>query len=186
MNPPMSNYRERGFTLVELMVVVALLAILTSIAVPSFQFLIERWRVLQAVENIRTTLFYARSEAIRRGGDVFIEKLPSSTPGCTLAAAAQNWDCGWVVFIDANNNQRWNAGEEIQRFEPSPNLTVTRTTSAATIPVDRWGIIDGGSQVGFAIAPVGAASTSTASRDVCIAPGGRIKVAQHETSPCPS
>lgn len=167
--------RPRGFTLIEFMVVVSMLSILMALALPSFKGLIERWRVQQAVDNLRSTMFYARSEAIRRGGDIFVEKLPSTTPGCTLAARAADWDCGWVVFIDANSNQRWDAGEEIQRYAPAQSLTVTRTAASATIAVDRWGVIGGGDAVGFSIAPQ-SGSNSPVAKDVCISAGGRIQV----------
>lgn len=150
-----------------------MLSILTAMALPSFKLLIDRWRVQQAVDNLRSTMFYARSEAIRRGGDVFVEKLPKTTPGCTLAINAIDWDCGWVVFIDANNDKRWDAGEEIQRFAASPSLTVTRTAASATIAIDRWGMIDG-DDVGFKIAPYPLTGTSPLTKDVCIAASGRI------------
>ncbi len=168
--------RARGFTLIELMVVVAMLSILVALALPSFKGVIERWRVQQAVDSLRTTMFYARSEAIRRGGDIFVEKLPSTTPGCTLATRAGDWDCGWVVFIDANSNRRWDSGEEIQRYAPAQSLTVTRSAASATIAVDRWGVIGGGDAVGFSIAPYAASSNPAVARNVCISPGGRIQV----------
>lgn len=179
--------RARGFTVIELMVVVAMLSILTAMALPSFKLLIDRWRVQQTVDNLRSTMFYARSEAIRRGGDVYVEKLPKTTPGCTLAINAIDWDCGWVVFIDANNDQKWDAGEEIQRFSASPSLTVTRSTGTATsaiIAIDRWGMIDGGESVGFTIAPYPSTGTSPLTRDVCIAASGRMQVSEHSTSTC--
>lgn len=176
--------RAHGFTVIELLVVVSMLSILTAMALPSFKLLIDRWRVQQAVDNIRATMFYARSEAIRRGGDVYVEKLPKTTPGCTLAESAADWDCGWVVFIDANNDKRWNAGEEIQRFAASPSLTVTRSTESANIAIDRWGMIDGGDSVGFTIAPYPSTETSPLTKDVCIAASGRMLVSAHSTDTC--
>lgn len=170
----------RGFTVIELMVVVAMLSVLLALALPSFQRVIERWRVQQAVDSLRSTMFYARSEAIRRGGAVYVQKLP----GCTQAPGNAAWDCGWVVFIDANNNQLWESGEELQRFVPPDRLTVTRSTSSATIALDRWGVMGGGDLVGFTIAPLSGNADAQVSQDVCIWPGGRIQVAARAANAC--
>lgn len=58
--------RARGVTLVELMVAVALFAILLTVAVPSFGNLISRMRLEGATQNLATDLQYARFEAIQR------------------------------------------------------------------------------------------------------------------------
>ena len=50
-----------GFTAIELMVVVSIIAILTALAAPSFTPLIENWRVREASEQLQSTLYYARS-----------------------------------------------------------------------------------------------------------------------------
>ena len=86
----------RGFTAIELMVVVAIMAVLAALAAPSFTPLMEGWRVRQATEALQSTIFYARSEAIKRGGNVAIQKLPNNTGGCTTATTNQAWDCGWL------------------------------------------------------------------------------------------
>lgn len=174
----------RGFTIIELMVVVSIMAILMALAAPSFSFLIERWRVLQAVDGLKTTLYYGRSEAIKRGTSIYVEKIPkASSSGCISDDTAKDWDCGWVVFVDANNNQRWDAGEEVQRFDAPRNIKVTRTESVVTITVNRWGSIDGGGVLGFTLSPSSNAS-STATKGVCMTPAGRIRVINQEDVPC--
>ena len=87
----------RGFTSIELMVVTGIVAVLAALAGPSFSLMIESWRVRDATESLRSTLMLARSEAIKHGGQVAIEKLPNNTNGCTSASSNQDWDCGWII-----------------------------------------------------------------------------------------
>ncbi|MBP6653225.1 MAG: prepilin-type N-terminal cleavage/methylation domain-containing protein, partial [Xylophilus sp.] len=65
-----SQRHLKGFTLLEVMVVVSILAVLAALAAPSFTPMIERWRVRQAVEATTSMLYYARSEGVKRGGNV--------------------------------------------------------------------------------------------------------------------
>lgn len=70
--PVMKNRSLRpaqGFTLIEMLVVVALLGIFLAIAAPSFAGLIRSNKVQAAADELVTVLQYARSEAITRGGD---------------------------------------------------------------------------------------------------------------------
>jgi len=69
-----------GFTTVELMVVITIVAILASIAGPSFGGIIERYRFRRASEDLTASLYLARSEALRRGGNITLRKL--SSPEC--------------------------------------------------------------------------------------------------------
>ena len=68
---------ETGFTAIELLVTVAVVTILAALAAPSFKPLIDRWRVRDALESMQSTLYLARSEAIKRGGRIAIQKLPN-------------------------------------------------------------------------------------------------------------
>jgi type IV fimbrial biogenesis protein FimT len=80
----------RGFTVVELMVVVAIAAILAAVAMPSMQDMIVAGRVRGASSDFYTALVQARSEAIKRRTNVTIE--PVST----------HWNGGWQVKIGSN------------------------------------------------------------------------------------
>ncbi len=175
---------SRGFTVIELMVVVAVLAVLAALAAPSFTPLIERWRVRQAAEGLQSALYYARSEAIRRGGGVILEKLPQGTNGCTQATTDADWGCGWVIYADANRNGQMDSAEEIKRMDAPARITVTRSQAKAAITVDRWGNMGGVSALGFTIAPHPRGIGSPATKGVCVAAGGRIRVIEQKDVPC--
>lgn len=82
------QFRVRGFTLIELMVVVALAAILLGIGVPSFNGFVAGQRVKAAAGDYAMALVLARAEAIKRNGDVTIT---------AAAAGASGWKDGWTV-----------------------------------------------------------------------------------------
>ena len=172
---PSAQGRVRGFTLLEVLVVVAIVAVLAALAAPSFTPLIERWRVRSAVEGLQSSLYYARSEAIKRGGNISIRKEPTGTNGCTLAPNVSDWDCGWFVFVDTNDNGIRNAGEEVlQRFATPANVEVTRSANSAFIRFDRWGRAN--APYGFSLVPLNKSTNDTAARGLCASSGGRIRV----------
>ncbi|MEI6336379.1 MAG: GspH/FimT family pseudopilin [Methylococcaceae bacterium] len=70
----MYKQKALGFSLVEAMIVVAIIGILAAIAVPSYQDMIERNRLKQAVESLKSDLQLARTEAIKRSEDVIVSR----------------------------------------------------------------------------------------------------------------
>lgn len=177
---PRAVREERGFTTIEIMVVVVILGLLAVFAAPSFTTLIERWRVRQAAEDLVSTLTFARSEAIRRGGGVVLRRsTPNSTDCPGITAEAAQWGCGWQVFVDSNGDGTRQPGEELLRISHAPRqLRVTRSTHVALIRLNRWGE-DGLGAYGFAIAPVRAGSGTSSA--ICVTSGGRIAIRQGAT-----
>lgn len=94
----------RGFTLIELMVVILIVAITVTIAIPSFQSLISTTQLRTATSQLVGMLNLARSEAIKRGWPVTVCKsadVGAAAPSCDEGAA---WHDGWLVFVDYNQN----------------------------------------------------------------------------------
>ena len=173
-----------GFTAIELMVVVSIVAILAALAGPSFTPLIENWRVRESAEQLQSTLHYARSEAIKRGGRVVIQKIPNNTNGCTTASGTRAWDCGWFVCHDTNDNGTCNAADPVlQRVESSAKVHVNRTGGGASIKLNRWGLVDG-TWLGFNLVPLDKTVSHVGARGVCMTSGGRVRIIPQEAIPC--
>jgi type IV fimbrial biogenesis protein FimT len=104
----------KGFTLIELMVTIAVLAIIVTIAIPSFQDIIERNRVVTQANNILSAVQLARSEAVKRGETI------------TLTAAGGDFTGGWCVHADG----ACNVGTRIRAFEATTGLVFTGSDSS--------------------------------------------------------
>lgn len=177
-------HRAGGFTAIELLVTVSIVAILAALAAPSFTPLIESWRVRQATEQLSSSFYFARSEAIKRGGQIAIQKLPNNTNGCTTATGNRDWDCGWFVCHDTNNNGTCNVNEPVlQRADAPARVQITRTSGGASIKLNRWGLVDG-TWLGFSLVPLDKTTTHYGARGVCVSSGGRIRVIPPQDIPC--
>jgi type IV fimbrial biogenesis protein FimT len=97
----MGTRAGRGVTLIELLVVIAITAILLAVGVPSFSTFIDRNRVAGEVNEMLADLALTRSEALaRRGRVILCRSADPAAATATCAAAAENWDSGWIVFVD--------------------------------------------------------------------------------------
>ena len=84
---------QRGFTLIELMIVVALLGITAAIAVPNFGRMIDNNQHAAAANDFSGLLHFARSEAIRRGNRVTVYSLGGSNAGYGVCLDSGLPDC---------------------------------------------------------------------------------------------
>jgi type IV fimbrial biogenesis protein FimT len=95
--------RLHGFSLVELLTVLAVAAVLLGIGVPGMRTLVENQQVTVAANDLFAAISLARSEAIQRSARVDLVPAGDGT----------DWSRGWVVFVDANANQRPDPGEAL-------------------------------------------------------------------------
>jgi type IV fimbrial biogenesis protein FimT len=114
--------RPRGFTLIEMMITIALAAVLLAIVAPSFRQLIANQRIKTASFDLFSALNYARSEAVKR----------NAVGGVTLQAGALTngaWGTGWRIVdpADASKNLRsWGAVNNLSVIEEAgPVASVT-------------------------------------------------------------
>lgn len=100
--------RQLGFTLIEMMVAIAVAAVLLSIAVPSFHSFIVNNRMTSQINGLVASISRARNEAALRGVQVTI---CASSDGVTCATSTTGWQIGWLIFVDSNNNGVLDAAE---------------------------------------------------------------------------
>ncbi|MCP5158555.1 MAG: GspH/FimT family pseudopilin [Gammaproteobacteria bacterium] len=91
--------RNSGFTLVELIVTLAIAAIVVTVGVPSFQAMMRNNRAATHTNEFMSALNLARSEAVKRGWRVVLCPSTNQT-NCT----GTPWENGWIVFVDADAN----------------------------------------------------------------------------------
>jgi type IV fimbrial biogenesis protein FimT len=106
----------RGFTLVELMVTLSVLAILLGIAVPSFTGAIASTAVAGHVNTFMADARFARTEAIKRGANVTMcrsDNAETATPTCSTAAAT-DWSAGWLIFEKVDSTAPVNLAAFVQ------------------------------------------------------------------------
>jgi type IV fimbrial biogenesis protein FimT len=131
--------KQTGFTLIELMVTIAVLAILLTIAIPSYQSMVRNNRIAAQANQVITALNYARSEAVKRGAPATV----CSSNGGTACAGSTNWSTGWLVFADANKNGTVDGGETVLRVWPALNTSNTLKASKTRITFTATGFATG-------------------------------------------
>lgn len=113
------RYGCSGFTLVELMMVIVVLAVLQTLAAPAFSAMVNSVRLTTVVNSLFSSLILARSEAIKRNSRAVVCKSATGS-SCTTTGG---WEQGWIVFHDANNNAALDVGEALlSREQALPNL----------------------------------------------------------------
>ncbi|WP_018410582.1 GspH/FimT family pseudopilin [Methyloversatilis thermotolerans] len=133
--------RQTGFSLIELMIVVVLLAIVAAFAMPAFQSLIASSRLTADTNELIAGLNLARSEAVRMQRRVILCRTTSSngvavltaTSGCVTTADATPWQA-WAVFIDSDADGVFDGNETIIRTQvvgTSLNFVSDATLGAA-------------------------------------------------------
>jgi len=130
-----------GFTLVELLIALTLIAILSTVAVPSFTETIKNNRMVTQVNLLAGSLALARSEAIRFGREASV-CVSSDQASCT---GETNWDLGWMVWVDLNSDSVLDVGEERRFVDQLPNgMAFTSSTGTSTFVYSSQGTSAGG------------------------------------------
>lgn len=121
-----SSCIARGFTLIELMVTVALVAILMAVAVPSMTTFQRNAQLTSFSNTLLSAVNAARGEAMKRGQSAMV-----------VPTDGNNWSSGWVVFVDLDRSQTYAEASDftvLKREAPPSYLAITVTGTAAASP----------------------------------------------------
>ena len=146
------TFAPLGFTLIELMVTIALLSILLTLGVPSFHSLIRNMSLTTQANQFVASVQLARSEAVRRNRSVLLSAQAGNT--------ALHWERGWQVWSDNNGNGSLDAGELIRQFGSLGGNALTSDT--AMLRFTSNGFLDGRTPQGhlFSLTPSSCAGVS--------------------------
>jgi len=118
VSPPPRHVEQRGFTLMELLLGIAVLAILTTLAVPAFTQFVQNNRLAAEANELVASFQYARSESLKRGLPVQICSSADGT-GCD-----GDWNQGWIAMVDPDGAEEeiirvWTASADAFEFTPT-------------------------------------------------------------------
>lgn len=144
----------RGFSLIELIITVTILAIGLALATPMFRSVIRNSAVSSQTNNLVTALAMARSEAVRRGLQVAV----------VGAGGGSDWSGGWSVIADSNRDGSFAGADEV--IQRSPGVDTQYHIFAKNIA--------GGSDAGI-VFNINGAATAAFDINVCFPTGEAVK-----------
>lgn len=130
----MKYEKSNGFTLIELMVVIAIMAILAAIAIPSFREYARNSALVATTNQLVNAIETSKGEALKRNMRVVISPQDGSA-----------WRSGWHVFVDANNNLTFDAGDVfVQKVEALPDfLDISASANSTAASASPYLLFDG-------------------------------------------
>ena len=121
--------KHHGFTLVELMITLAIAAIVMSIAVPSFNTTIQNSRITTQTNEMVSAINLARMEAIHRGTTVSL----CASSDQSSCSGSNDWSVGWIVYEDSVSAGTTTTVSEVIRvwsaLKGSPSLTASNNAT---------------------------------------------------------
>jgi type IV fimbrial biogenesis protein FimT len=160
------RFRCQGFTLVEMLIVLVIIGIMTTVAVPSFSELLGRHRLAAGVNDLHAAILLARSEAVKRGTVVAVRPVQG------------NWANGWTVATDPDADGRLDPGEVVL-LQHEALARTTRVTADTTPGYIAFGL-DGESRRnngGFLAATLTLCDAGKTS-SLVMARGGRVRLSK--------
>ncbi|MDY6799242.1 MAG: GspH/FimT family pseudopilin [Pseudomonadota bacterium] len=114
----MNKKTTKGMTLIELVVAVAIFAVLASLAVPNLKSFMRSNRLTSATNDLASSLNMVRSEAVKRSTSIKLCISDANQSDCNTGSTS--WEDGWLAFIDSNDDDAIDSGETVLRVHAGP------------------------------------------------------------------
>jgi type IV fimbrial biogenesis protein FimT len=174
---------QTGFTLMELLMTIAIAAIVATIAIPSFQYVTNSNRIAGEVNGLLGDLQFARAEAIKEGQPVTV---CMSKLGKTCDTTGAAWQSGWIAYSNptgTGTNTTTPAAGSILRIQNTFTSTDTFTAAPAfsSITYNREGYAIGvgnGTLISLHVASASPAQTAAWTRCLAVSMNGMTQTAR--------
>lgn len=131
--------RALGVSLIELLVAAGILAVLASLAIPSFAGISRQYRMDAVTEEFMASVQFTRVKAIHLGQDFVILR---DTACAIVLSTTSDWGCGWRVFADLNDNRLLDGAETVvQSITMPPGIKFQKAGGGSPqyLHIDRFG-----------------------------------------------
>jgi type IV fimbrial biogenesis protein FimT len=118
--------KSRGFTMLELMVAIAVVAVLTALAVPSFRTTIQKHRLRSATDTLQAAIDYARAEAVMRATYVSV----CASADAATCSATKTYETGWLVYA---HPVATTAASDVYSTDTSKGMQILRADQGLTL-----------------------------------------------------
>jgi type IV fimbrial biogenesis protein FimT len=185
--------RFLGATLTEVLIGILVIAILSTLAITSYSRLVSHTRIVVATSELHAALLYARSEALKRGGNVIVCRSTSAQtaqPVCDSGnsdlVSNSGWGDGWIIFHDSDGDGKLSVTDIFLRaqeklFSSNRDGSIIPTPNRRQIKFNSFGQVYG-NYIQFTIAQPTAIRDHYLERYICISSGGRARVDKVECS----
>ena len=172
--------RQQGFTLVELMVTLAVAIILLAVGMPLFSGIVGSNRATTQANELVSALKLARSEAVKRGAEVIV--CSAKDGEYEECGVAEDWTDGWFVYWDANEDGSLDPEEVLRTWEALSASSTLNVTGGDSVAFQSTGDASGAFTFELDNADATGSDKDAAKRCITVTLSGQVRAARGE---CP-